>query len=43
MARTPQIPEADYLRLVKELEEQGYDIGKLRKVPQRWPSSGSRP
>jgi apolipoprotein D and lipocalin family protein len=43
MARTPQIPEADYLRLVKELESQGYDIGKLRKVPQRWPDTGSRP
>jgi apolipoprotein D and lipocalin family protein len=33
MARTPQIPEADYLRLVKELEDQGYDIKKLRTVP----------
>jgi apolipoprotein D and lipocalin family protein len=36
MARTPQIPEGDYLRLVKDLENQGYDISKLRKVPQRW-------
>jgi apolipoprotein D and lipocalin family protein len=43
MARTPQIPETDYLRLVKELEGQGYDISKLRKVPQRWPNGGSRP
>ena len=43
MARTPQIPEADYQRLVKELEAQGYDISKLRKVPQRWPNDGSRP
>ena len=43
MARTPQIPEGDYLRLVKELEEQGYDISKLRKVPQRWPNDGNRP
>ena len=43
MARTPQIPEADYLRLVKELEGQGYDIAKLRKVPQRWPNKGSQP
>lgn len=33
MARTHQIAEADYLRLVKELESQGYDIRKLRKVP----------
>lgn len=43
MARTPQIPEDDYQRLVKELEDQGYDIAKLRKVPQRWPNDGSRP
>jgi apolipoprotein D and lipocalin family protein len=43
MARTPQMPEADYLRLVKELEVQGYDIARLRKVPQRWPNHVSRP
>jgi apolipoprotein D and lipocalin family protein len=43
MARTPQIPEADYLQLVKELEDQGYDISRLRKTPQRWPNDGKRP
>jgi apolipoprotein D and lipocalin family protein len=43
MARTPQIPEADYQRLVMELKEQGYDVNKLRKVPQRWPKGGSQP
>lgn len=37
MARTPQIPEADYQRIVAELAAQGYDVTKLRKVPQRWP------
>lgn len=37
MARTPQIPDADYQRLLTELTNQGYDINKLRKVPQRWP------
>ena len=37
MARKPQIPEADYQSLLKELAEQGYDLTKLRKVPQRWP------
>lgn len=42
MARTPQIPEADYSRLVQELKEQGYDIGRLRKVPQQ-PQDGNRP
>jgi len=43
MARTPQIPEGDYQRLLKELEGQGYDISKLRKLPQRWPNDGNRP
>lgn len=43
MARTPQIPEGDSQRLVKELENQGYDVSKLRTVPQRWPNDGSRP
>jgi apolipoprotein D and lipocalin family protein len=40
MARTPDIPEEDYTRLVKELAGQGYDISKLQKVPQRWPEKG---
>lgn len=43
MARTPQIPEDDYQRLVKELEIDGYDISRLRQVPQRWPKDGNRP
>ncbi len=37
MARTPQMPESDYQRLLTELAAQGYDLKKLRKVPQRWP------
>ena len=37
MARTPEIPEADYQKLLLELTAQGYDLTKLRKVPQRWP------
>ena len=36
MARTPQIPEADYRHLIHFLTEQGYDVTKLQKVPQRW-------
>ena len=40
MARTPEIPGADYDRLVSELGAQGYDVAKLRKVPQRWPAKG---
>jgi apolipoprotein D and lipocalin family protein len=37
MARTPEIPAADYQRLVAELAEQGYDVAKLRQVPQQRP------
>jgi apolipoprotein D and lipocalin family protein len=36
MARTPQIPDADYARLVQFVAAQGYDVTKLRRVPQRW-------
>jgi apolipoprotein D and lipocalin family protein len=39
MARKSWIPEEDYARLVKFLEEQGYDSGKLRRVPHAPPSS----
>ena len=36
MARSPEIPDADYQRLAQLLGAQGYDIARLRKVPQRW-------
>jgi len=36
MARTPQIPEDDYQQILRFLGEQGYDIARIRKVPQRW-------
>ena len=36
MARTPSIPEQDYRRLLQLLDEQGYDIGLIQKVPQQW-------
>jgi len=35
MARTPQIAEADYTRLVGIVAAQGYDTSKLRRVPQK--------
>lgn len=38
MARTPEIPESDYQRLLSELAVQGYDLTKMRRVPQRWPA-----
>jgi apolipoprotein D and lipocalin family protein len=36
MARTPTLPPADYQRLVARVGELGYDLGRLRRVPQRW-------
>jgi apolipoprotein D and lipocalin family protein len=39
MARSPSIPEEDYKRLVVFIAEQGYDSGKLRRVPHAAPSS----
>ena len=36
MARTPEIPEADYERLAAFIGELGYDVSKLRRVPQSW-------
>jgi apolipoprotein D and lipocalin family protein len=35
MARTPTIPDADYDAHVARLRELGYDVSKLRRVPQR--------
>jgi apolipoprotein D and lipocalin family protein len=34
MARAPSLPQADYDRLVAKVKELGYDVAKLRKVPQ---------
>ncbi len=34
MARTPQISDADYEAHLERLRELGYDLSKLRKVPQ---------
>jgi apolipoprotein D and lipocalin family protein len=36
MARTPDVPEADYQRLVALVAGMGYDVSKLRRVPHRW-------
>jgi apolipoprotein D and lipocalin family protein len=34
MARTPSLPEADYQRMVEFVTREGYDVGKLERVPQ---------
>ena len=36
MARTPQITEEDFLKLLTIAKEQGYDITEIQKVPQQW-------
>jgi apolipoprotein D and lipocalin family protein len=36
MARTPQISDADYQKILDFLKTQGYDVTKIQKVPQRW-------
>lgn len=40
MARAPTIPDADYRQIVEFLEQQGYDIARIQRVPQRWPAQG---
>ncbi len=34
MARTPQVSDADYQQAVERIQAMGYDITKLRRVPQ---------
>jgi apolipoprotein D and lipocalin family protein len=36
MARTPEIPQGDYDRIVNFIESIGYDVSKIERVPQRW-------
>ncbi len=36
MARTPQIPDEDFDRIMALLDQQGYDTSKVQRVPQRW-------
>lgn len=37
MAREPEISQADYQRAIEVIEQAGYDLSKLRRVPQQWP------
>jgi apolipoprotein D and lipocalin family protein len=36
MAREPSISEQDYAELVDHIASLGYDVSKIRKVPQQW-------
>jgi apolipoprotein D and lipocalin family protein len=38
MARTPTIPETDFTNIVSFLSQQGYDVDRIQRVPQRWKS-----
>jgi apolipoprotein D and lipocalin family protein len=37
MARTPKITDAELADLRERVAREGYDLAKLRLVPQRWP------
>ena len=36
MARQPSIPDTDYAAILEFVAEQGYDVSKIQRVPQRW-------
>ena len=36
MARTPTISDDDYQRMLGLVESMGYDMSKVKKVPQKW-------
>ena len=40
MARTPQVPAADYQAMLTRVAALGYDPAQVVKVPQRWPDTG---
>jgi len=41
MSRQPEIEDNRYSSLLAFMESQGYDISKVQKVPQIWPSSST--
>ncbi len=43
MARMPKIADADYAAMVDRVNGMGYDISKLRRVPQQWPEPPTAP
>jgi len=38
MSRDPYVSDADYQELLHKVAAAGYDIGRVQRVPQRWPS-----
>ena len=43
MARMPEVAEADLGDLRDRVGREGYDLGKLQLVPQRWPEPANAP
>jgi apolipoprotein D and lipocalin family protein len=43
MSRSPQASPAKMAMLTNKLRDLGYDIEKLRRVPQQWPGTESQP
>ena len=41
MARTPSVSPEVYQALMQKVKALGYDVSKVRKVPQRWPEKNS--
>jgi apolipoprotein D and lipocalin family protein len=41
MARTPDVPAADYQAMLGRAEALGYDTARIEKAPQRWPEIGA--
>ena len=39
MARTAEIPAAEYAALVERVRQMGYDTSRLNRVPQQWPET----
>lgn len=39
MARTPNVPEADYQAMLSRAGALGYDVSRIERVPQRWPET----
>ena len=42
MARSPIIADSQYDALTKLVGEMGYDMSKLRKIPQQWPTTETK-
>ncbi len=42
MAREPEIPEADYERMLELLEKEGFDMAAMQRLPQNWRGEATR-